>query len=212
MRCDEFERRMQALLDARAVPGNAADLKAHARTCHMCRRRLAAESHVFDVLEEGHAVPVPADFATRVVAAHLDSLPQRPPRTRPRVMRWLSLAAAAGLACIAWFHRPTPPPPASPQAPASGTQIAVHPPRRPPTPVLDPTIVARQLRTAAEKKLPDVDDVAVAVASFSTPWAKPITTAFAAIQKNLARSATDGRSADPSPDRAATDSREIVPN
>ncbi len=218
MRCDEFERRMQLLLDARAVPGNAADLKAHAETCDACRRRLVVESRVFDVLEEAHTESVPPDFATRVVAAYLDHRPQPPSRVRARVIRWLSLSAAAGLACLAWFHRPSASPPVPLKAPVSSktpsrpTQVAVSPARRPPTPVFDPAVVARQLRTAAETRLPDVDDVAVTVASFSTPWAKPITTAFAAIQQNLSRPAADGRSGNSSPGRAKGSSREIVPN
>jgi hypothetical protein len=77
MKCDEFERRLHQLLDARTAPETDTDLRRHARKCRRCREVLQGCEQLFDGLRF-FEMPAPGSgFSAQVV--------QRihPPRRRP---------------------------------------------------------------------------------------------------------------------------------
>ena len=50
MNCDQFEQRMQGLLDRRADVGRDRELQTHARQCSCCANRLALWMQINEVM------------------------------------------------------------------------------------------------------------------------------------------------------------------
>lgn len=97
MRCDEFETRLQHVLDQRKVPEQDELLRQHARVCFNCQRILALQSQLFDGLELAVIPDLPEDFARRVVR---EVIPHAGRRRRP--VPWtLALAAVAATLLLA---------------------------------------------------------------------------------------------------------------
>jgi len=67
MRCLDFERRLNALLDERMRPQSDPHLAAHAASCERCRRLLAGQEKLLVGLSRMTAPPLSRDFARRVV-------------------------------------------------------------------------------------------------------------------------------------------------
>ena len=93
MQCEEFEARLNAVLDERQRPEWDADLCLHCETCSDCRQLAAAYEILLDGFYELSAPQVPSDMALRVVS-EVRSQPRRPRRV---VVGTAMLATAAGL-------------------------------------------------------------------------------------------------------------------
>lgn len=111
MKCCEFERRWQELLDGRQTPREDAELNAHALVCERCRDMLLIAQVLCDDRSERQPSAAP-DFADRVVAAwrtaaltdsatscatpRAHAVEIRPTRTSRRwTQSWLVTSAAA---------------------------------------------------------------------------------------------------------------------
>lgn len=96
MQCEEFEDRLNAVLDMRGRAECEPELRLHAETCPDCRR-VAAE---YEMLLDGFCAltgpAVPADMAARVLA----DLPARPSRARYAILAGAALATAAALLVV----------------------------------------------------------------------------------------------------------------
>jgi hypothetical protein len=109
MHCQEFEQRLNAMLDQRSSPSADARLAGHAARCEACRRLLAGHEALLVGVSRLAPPAIRRDFAHRVVAAAAlppvpAALPQRPRR------RWLAagtaLASAAAMliaASLVWY-------------------------------------------------------------------------------------------------------------
>ena len=110
MNCDDFENRLNDVLDERGQPQADPLLAEHAGECDDCRTRLAGSRVLLRGLAKLSTPPLSRDFAQRVVAqVHQPPLATAP---RPAARFWLacgvllSSAAAALLAIsIAWYAR-----------------------------------------------------------------------------------------------------------
>ncbi|MGE0605591.1 MAG: anti-sigma factor [Pirellulales bacterium] len=89
MQCDEFENRLNDLLDARAAPEQDPQLAAHGEECQPCRALLAAERRLLQGLARNTLPTVAADFADVVVR-----------RSRVPVRPWRKYAAWAVAASL----------------------------------------------------------------------------------------------------------------
>jgi hypothetical protein len=85
MRCEEFEERLNAVLDERRRPEWDPELRSHSERCPACRHVAA----LYDVLLDGFyalaAPEAPADMSLRVLA-----------ESRPSPARWRRVVAAGG--------------------------------------------------------------------------------------------------------------------
>ncbi|HEV3136386.1 MAG TPA: hypothetical protein VGZ26_00755 [Pirellulales bacterium] len=93
MQCEEFEDRLNAVLDERQRPEADVELRLHCEACLDCRQLAAAYARLLDGFY-ALAAPEPAgDIAVRVLAD------LQPPLSSPRrfAVATMSLAAAAGL-------------------------------------------------------------------------------------------------------------------
>ncbi len=68
MQCDEFEARLNTVLDERERPEWDADLCLHRETCRACRQLAAAYEILLDGFYELSTPEVPSDMALRVVS------------------------------------------------------------------------------------------------------------------------------------------------
>ncbi len=98
MQCDEFEARLQNLLDARQLPERDLSLQQHARQCPNCQIQLTSWARLLDGLELLDVPDVSADFARQVVDRV--SLPQRTRQRSPRVIALLAIAASLLLVAV----------------------------------------------------------------------------------------------------------------
>jgi len=104
MKCEEFEVRLNQILDVRREPEADRELMEHAVTCQACGRRSAALLKALTVLS-ARPLPLPsARLLDRVLAE------VRPPVVRPSGKKWTRssrpltfVAAAAVLAAAAWL-------------------------------------------------------------------------------------------------------------
>jgi hypothetical protein len=153
MQCEEFEHRLNAVLDERLLPEWEAELRLHCETCHECREVAAAYGAVLDGFYALSTPKAPTDMAQRVLA---DLRPRPAPARRVSLVA-LALATAAGLlialAPLARFAPRASAPSVSPQVRAQAS------PRPAPGPVAsvaarDPAADAAILKTAHAAKLP----------------------------------------------------------
>jgi hypothetical protein len=94
MRCEEFEARLQELLDQRRHPNFDALASRHARMCPECRELLVVYGIVLDEVRFLDVPPPANDLAERV----LDEVLLSPRRERPRYLSplvWVTAAAVA---------------------------------------------------------------------------------------------------------------------
>ena len=96
MQCDEFEARIQLLLDLRKAPETDSQIQWHAQVCSPCRDLLTAQSLLFDGLEMLETPQLPDDFSHRVVQQAVSTAPAASMThwTWPRLAA-VALAAAA---------------------------------------------------------------------------------------------------------------------
>lgn len=184
MRCEQFEQRMQGLLDRRAIPERDSVLLSHASRCLRCRTLLHCESEVADFL--GHDEEPLPNGLTRSVMADLGLASVR---RRRRVWytgrRWqLAAAAAAVSLCILPALFPRSPRSQSVPSVARQTESPMVPAAVDstvsPSPVGDGQ-ATRQLVTLASSRWERADEVATTVAGDLSPWARSIGAAFAAL-------------------------------
>ena len=106
MRCEEFEIRLDELIDSRTRPSADTALVAHASQCASCERLLRDYESLLDGVAHMPMPSVPAGLPLRVVADW-----RAVPRTRaPRRRAFAALALAATLLvaaipAIAWLMR-----------------------------------------------------------------------------------------------------------
>ncbi len=103
MQCEEFENRLNAVLDERRLPDADAELRLHCETCCDCRQVAAAYRRLLDGFYALAAPEAPLDMAVRVLT---DLQPRLSPRRRWAVgtvtlatgaLATGALATAAGL-------------------------------------------------------------------------------------------------------------------
>jgi hypothetical protein len=96
MQCDEFDVRLQKVLDHHRAPQHDAQLRRHALLCPQCADTLAAACRLLQGLDLWDVPPLSDDFAERVVQ-------QVAPAPRPHHTLWPALAlgvAASLLVCM----------------------------------------------------------------------------------------------------------------
>lgn len=93
MRCEEFEERVNAVLDERQRPLWDAELRLHCQSCADCRHVAASYEILLEGFYELAAPEVSPDMAVRV----LDQLKSEPSTRRRLVLGAVSLATAAAL-------------------------------------------------------------------------------------------------------------------
>lgn len=94
MRCDQFEQRLQQVLDHRACPDEDDYLSAHARICPRCQRLLVSQRALFDGLHQTMPLVDVAHLAEGVV--HRLGEPDRD----GNVFRYARLAACVAVVLI----------------------------------------------------------------------------------------------------------------
>lgn len=67
MQCDEFDARLDNLLDRRSLPADDLRLQRHARVCPRCRDQLTTTVRLLSGLDLLEVPPLRSDFAQRVV-------------------------------------------------------------------------------------------------------------------------------------------------
>lgn len=71
MQCEQFDHRLNRLLDLRRLPESDAQLRAHAETCEDCRQLLATQEALFDGLEHSSLhFQLPDSFTENVLQAY----------------------------------------------------------------------------------------------------------------------------------------------
>jgi hypothetical protein len=114
MQCQEFEHRLNEVLDERSDPAADARLVAHAESCSPCRTLLAGQRSLIAGLRRSAPPPLAPEFARRVVAesGFASTATPRPASTAIRskallaASTLLASAAAALLALsIVWYAR-----------------------------------------------------------------------------------------------------------
>jgi hypothetical protein len=106
MRCDEFEVRLNQVLDRRRSPSGDPQLRDHAQVCPDCREQLATMRRLFDGLDLWEVPTLADDFALRVVSQVVPA-PIHPQRSS--WMPWAIASAAVLLLSLLpgyWFLRP----------------------------------------------------------------------------------------------------------
>src|SRR5215213_8946227 len=99
MQCDEFEDRLNRLLDHRLSPDDDESLAMHARDCEDCAGLFHAQQRLFVGLRMGSARPS-VELATRVVSQQHSEVSRR--RAAWRNAGWgVLLASAASLGGLA---------------------------------------------------------------------------------------------------------------
>src|SRR5205807_10585836 len=126
MNCQQFEARLNDLLDERAPPELDDELRAHCRHCAPCRELAAGYAEMVQAVRF-RPVPEPAgDLTKRIIAAAIaEQAPRRDAPTRPEAAagranerpivvryRWYGWAAASAavavvLVAVGWRFWPT---------------------------------------------------------------------------------------------------------
>ncbi|MHB0955251.1 MAG: anti-sigma factor [Pirellulaceae bacterium] len=105
MRCDEFDRRLNQLLDRRMELAQDSRLRHHAKLCPSCAAQLASARRLLDGLDLWEVPPLAEDFALRVVSQVVPASSRVPNRTW---ISWVMAVAAALLLSLLpsyWFLR-----------------------------------------------------------------------------------------------------------
>ena len=193
MRCEQFEERLQGLLDRRAIPSHDRALLAHASVCGHCRKMLRWEEEVADYLgDDGESVSV--DFSDCVMARLArGSVPRwgglfhRFFQSGTGVSRSLGLAAAAVLVVsVGLFWQSGPRGGADPQPVTRRPAMVVDSPSRTLASSQEseeplPSGATRELVSLARGRLEGADEVAATVAGDLSPWARSIGGALATL-------------------------------
>lgn len=87
MQCDEFDARLDNLLDRRRLPADDPRLQRHAQVCPRCREQLTATVRLLSGLDLLEVPPLRDDFAQRVVQEVV-------PASQTRHTRWSPSAIA----------------------------------------------------------------------------------------------------------------------
>jgi len=104
MQCDQFDRRVQKLLDLRRAPQHDASLRQHALVCNRCATQLAATQRLLEGLTLLEIPRLDDDFAQRVVR----QVRLARPVPTIRWQAWSVAVAATLLVCLApawWLLR-----------------------------------------------------------------------------------------------------------
>jgi hypothetical protein len=117
MICDEFETRIQSLLDCRVLPGDDQLLREHAQQCPDCAAVLDAYTAMLDSVEIHETPELDDEFSQRVVQLAFPPQASKPARSRSATrMMILALVSVAALVMISVLPRlrmpkgPTPSP------------------------------------------------------------------------------------------------------
>jgi hypothetical protein len=92
MQCEEFEDRLNAVLDERRRPAWDDELRLHCETCTACRQTAAAYDAMLDGFYALAAPDAPDDMALRVVAEMRAD--------RPQARRWAAAVGALATAAV----------------------------------------------------------------------------------------------------------------
>ncbi len=193
MRCEQFEQRLNGLLDRRAIPSRDPLLRAHAHACSQCARLLRHEEELSEFLE--HDATILGQGFTDGVMTALEVSPASSSRlgrwrrlSTWRQGRWSTSAAVAVVVlCLLSVWRMVPP---QEDASRSRARVAVATPSNSfPQTAESPVrwnepaagTASHQLVTLASRRLEGADTVAATVASDLSPWARSIRSAFAAL-------------------------------
>jgi hypothetical protein len=96
MQCDQFEDRVQLVLDQRQDPEHDPQLRAHADVCPDCRQILGIQAQLLDALDMTEVPELPVEFSRQVVARVQPSVDAAPTAVSRRIAPIL-LAVAASL-------------------------------------------------------------------------------------------------------------------
>lgn len=114
MHCQEFEYRLNAVLDERGTPEHDSQLAAHARQCESCRQLLLGQRAILSGLRQATAPALGSTFSQRVVSLAVSDAPAFVNQRSRRV--WLALgalltsaAAALLVVSLVWYARRTGP-------------------------------------------------------------------------------------------------------
>ena len=110
MQCDEFEIRVQDILDERGKPEQDALLREHAGNCAQCRNLLSSFAAAIEGLELCAVPSVSRDLSARVLAELQRPQVLRIPARRRRLMLATAAAVLLLAAPLAWWatHRSSP--------------------------------------------------------------------------------------------------------
>jgi hypothetical protein len=134
MKCDEFENRIQQLLDHRLPLADDKPIARHAVACRRCHRTLQAYQDLSLGLDAWDPPALDAGFAQRVVAI-AGAAPALPAARRSPQVRWAWAAVAAALLLALWptlrgWLTPVSPSPAEPER----VPVAKNPQQQQPSP------------------------------------------------------------------------------
>lgn len=96
MRCDEFETRLNEVLDLRLPPESDAELAAHARECASCRTMLEGARCLLQHVASARSPEAPPDLAERT----MEALHDKPARRGLLIVASVGLAVAASLLIV----------------------------------------------------------------------------------------------------------------
>ncbi len=99
MKCEEFEERLNLVLDERRRPGGDDELRLHSEGCPVCRELSAAYERLLDGFYALTTPELPADLSTRV----LDEIKVRPAGRRRAAIVSAILATAAAVAVAVYL-------------------------------------------------------------------------------------------------------------
>ena len=208
MRCEQFEERLQGLLDRRAIPSHDRALLAHASICSHCRKVLRWEEEVAEYLgDDGESASV--DFSELVTARLVRGVAAdridfaRRLKWGARCAPWLAMAAAAVLLIsIGVFRQPAPRGTGNPRGMTHRTAVEVDQSTQAlvageaPQGSLPPG-ATRELVSMARGRLEGADEVAATVAGDLSPWARSIGGAFATLTGRRSSTSSAPRRPDP---------------
>ncbi|HET6878731.1 MAG TPA: hypothetical protein VFI31_01095 [Pirellulales bacterium] len=129
MRCEEFEARLNEVLDERRALSSAAEIEGHARQCGGCRELLRLYEAMLAGLTVDKVPAVPAGLTARIVSEAAPSM-LRPGRDNvkilpfPRLVSAMSLAAAVLLFAAGWLWLNRGGEPAFKKGQAGGADVA----------------------------------------------------------------------------------------
>jgi hypothetical protein len=103
MLCDDFDTRLQNLLDARKSPQRDLSLRRHARQCRHCQAHLNSLARLLDGLELLDVPALPNDFAQRVVEQVSGPSRRGTPSTRTLLAVALAASVLIVIAPMSWY-------------------------------------------------------------------------------------------------------------